>query len=652
MTTQKINKKNKLKNTSKNKTRKNVIPKYQNDFYSYVNHSWLKNIVIKKNRTTANEFVLLQDKSNKHLHRVIHNLPKNDPINDVYLNFQKFNNSETEQMFHKMTNNLDDLRKDKNNLWELLSILDKNMIDQPFHINISYDDKCNSKFIVYIDSSGISLDTRKYYFNMGKYEKIRKRYLRFIQTIFHFIFGKYHNFNTDNVLKVEKLLASNMYHIEEYRNPDITYNKKTIEELESLGFNWKKYGNNMNYNNIKTVIVTNPKYIKNTCILLKNNWNSEEWKPYWIFKLILFYSNFHKEWNGEKFLFFSKYLMGQEKNTPLKQVALNYTEQIFNARINKMYVNSINLKNEINYIEELCKKLVNIFRKRLQNNCWLSFDTKQKAIHKLENITFVIGHKNKYMNDPTISFKNGHNIENYLKYCQWNLNEKQKLINTSVNKDVWDKYQDVNVFDVNAYYLPNTNEIVLPHAYIQSPFINLNKPIEYNVAWLGATIGHEMCHAFDDEGSKYDHNGNYKNWWSEKDVSEYKKKQKDIIILYEKYAKQIDNRKIDAELSLGENIADIGGLLVCEELLLDYYNEKNIKGEKRINKLKEFYTYFAESWRSKNSAKRDNLIMDQNEHLISKYRANCSLMKSDLFRSTYNIQKGDYMYLEKNEVIW
>ena len=141
----------KNKNKSKSKTRKNIIPKYQNDFYSYVNHSWLKNTIIKKNRTSANEFVIRQDNSNKHLHSIINKLSTNDPINDVYLNFQKFNNAESEKLFHKMINKLNDLRKDKNNLWDFLSLLDKNMIDQPFDVNISYDDKCNSKFIVFID---------------------------------------------------------------------------------------------------------------------------------------------------------------------------------------------------------------------------------------------------------------------------------------------------------------------------------------------------------------------------------------------------------------------------------------------------------------------------------------------------------------------
>lgn len=649
MKTQRNNKNNKNKHS---KTRKNIIPKYYNDFYSNINFNWLKNIKIKKNNTSVNEFVLRQDKTDKYLQKIIENTSISNPISHIYTKFQKYNNTETENVFHDMINQLDNLRTDKTNIWKFLSLLDKNMINQPFNVNISHDDKDYSKFIVYIESGGIPFDTRKYYFNMGKYEKIRKKYSQFVKNIFNFVFGNYHNYNTENVIKVEKILASYMYSVEDYRNPDITYNKKSIDELEQLGFNWNEYGNKMNYKNIKNVIVTNPNYVKNVTKILKNNWNSEEWKPYWIYKFIMFFSGFHKEWNHENFLFFSKYLMGQEKKTPIKEIALDYTNLFMNTTINKMYINSIDLKDQKIYIHNLCKKLVNIFRKRLRNNCWLSFETKGKAIEKLENISFVIGNKNKYMNDPNISFNNGNNIQTFLKYYKWNLETKQKLLNTSIDLDIWDKYQGINVFNVNAYYLPNTNEIILPYAYIQKPFVNLNKGLEYNIAWLGATIAHEMCHAFDDEGSKYDHNGNYKNWWTEVDISEYKKKQKDIILLYEKYAKQIDNRIIDGKLSLGENIADIGGLLVCEELLMDHYNENNITGNTRINKLKEFYKYYVESWRSKNSTKRDNLIMDQNEHLIAKYRANCSLMKSDLFKNTYNIKKGDYMFIEKNEVIW
>jgi len=650
MNTRKNNRNN--KNKKQHRTRKSIIPKYHNDFYSYINFNWLKNIVIKQNKTTVNDFSLRQDKTDNHLQKLIENISNSDPINHIYTIFQKYSNQESEQLFHKMINQFENLRNDKKNLWKFICLLDKNMINQPFNVNISHDDKDNSKFIVYIDSGGIPFDTRKYYFNMGKYAKIRKKYSQFIKNIFNLVFGNYHNYNTENVIKIEKIVASYMYSIEDYRNPDITYNKKTVDELQKLGFNWDEYGTKMNYKNVKKVIVTNPTYVKNITRILQNNWNSEEWKPYWIYKFIMFYSDFHKEWSNETFLFFSKYLMGQEKKKPLKQTALEYTTTFLNTRINKMYINSIDLKNEIKYINNLCKKLVNVFRKRLRNNCWLSFETKEKAIVKLENISFVIGHKNKFMEDPTISFKNGNNIQNFLKYYEWNFENKQKLLNTTTDIEVWDKYQGIDVFNVNAYYLPTTNEIILPYAYIQKPFINLNKDIEYNLAWVGATIAHEMCHAFDDEGSKYDHNGNYKTWWTENDIKAYNKKQKDIIVLYEKYAKQTDNRIIDGKLSLGENIADIGGLLVCEELLMDFYNENNITGDTRINKLKDFYKYYAISWRSKNHRKRDNLIMDQNEHLIAKYRANCSLMKSDLFRNTYNIKKGDYMFLEKNEVIW
>ena len=175
MKTQRNNKNNKNKNKH-SKTRKNIIPKYYNDFYSNINFNWLKNITIKKNNTSVNEFVLRQDKIEKYLQKLIENTSISNPISHIYTKFQKYNNTETENVFHDMINQLDNLRTDKTNIWSFLCLLDKNMINQPFNVNISHDDKDYSKFIVYIDSGGIPFDTRKYYFNMGKYEKIRKKY--------------------------------------------------------------------------------------------------------------------------------------------------------------------------------------------------------------------------------------------------------------------------------------------------------------------------------------------------------------------------------------------------------------------------------------------------------------------------------------------
>ena len=211
--------------------------------------------------------------------------------------------------------------------------------------------------------------------------------------------------------------------------------------------------------------------------------------------------------------------------------------------------------------------------------------------------------------------------------------------------------EDQNVYDVNAYYNSLENELVFPNAILQPPFVDVEKDFAYNLASIGATIGHEMLHAFDDDGYYYDENGVYieNGWWRENDKKMYEVKQKKIVKQYEDAAK-LDKLKIDGSLTLSENIADVGGFLLAEAVLIDYLNEKEIYGERQDKYLKEFYTSYARNWRSNKSIQVFKKSLREDEHSHSKYRVNCVLSNSKNFQRVFDIKPGDKMYFEPEDI--
>lgn len=232
---------------------------------------------------------------------------------------------------------------------------------------------------------------------------------------------------------------------------------------------------------------------------------------------------------------------------------------------------------------------------------WLSSNTIKHVLQKLDKINIVIGTKSTWDPDPDCDFTNVDSYGNYHKYTQWLTEQKlKKYFNHDKTdmlekyKNKWDRNNGLNTFSVNAYFSFDKNELFIPNAILQPPYIDVNKSMIYNYANIGTLIGHELMHAFDDQGYKYDENGNFagSGWWSPEDVKKYKEKQDKIIHFYENVAKK-DHIIVSANISIGENLADIGGFLIAEEALVDHLVENKIYGEKQNIHLMEFYKYYA-----------------------------------------------------------
>jgi putative endopeptidase len=298
------------------------------------------------------------------------------------------------------------------------------------------------------------------------------------------------------------------------------------------------------------------------------------------------------------------------------------------------------------------------FRGILEKNTWLSPKTKKYALHKLDKFKFIIGKPDNLREDPDLNYTKNLN-ENLIKIMSWRHEKLIELEGQSVI-DIptmdWTQYpvkmSGTQAYIVNASYTPAKNTIYINQGYIQKPFVDLDeRGIEYNLAHIGFTLSHEMSHGFDDWGSKYGADGKLHDWWTPEDKKKFKLIQKDIIKQYEEFAAR-DGVKFDASIGIGEDIADISGMAICNQYLRHFQiNNEDIIPIRNLS-FEALYTYFALQQRQFIGKKALSAQLKTNPHPLDKYRCNIPLSRSSIFRALYNVKKGDGMWWHNTDTIW
>ena len=278
---------------------------------------------------------------------------------------------------------------------------------------------------------------------------------------------------------------------------------------------------------------------------------------------------------------------------------------------------------------------------------------------KLTHLKLNIGSPEILRKDPILPYGNNY-LENMLMITNWRFKETLSLEGNSTNIDIptvdWSQYPPKFIGDqcyvVNAAYTPSKNSIYVPLGYIQYPFVDLKeRGLEYNLAHLGFTLSHEMSHSLDDWGSQYDHLGRLNEWWTKEDKEKFKKIQNDVIKQYELFAKR-DGINFDAKLSLGEDMADISGISICNEYLRDFHKNNNEIIPIQALSFKKFYINYAHQMREKLSKKALEAQLKTNPHPLDKYRTNIPLSRLILFRDIYSVKENNKMWWHNTNTIW
>ena len=655
----------------------------KNDFYDYVNKQWLRSTILDQPNyyVEVDDFRIVQNNVYNKLIDYVKTYIKENPtsrkakcIKNLYKSL--LSNSSRKELLNHCNDILKITEEYINpntptNIYDILSYANRNEIvswGAPIQWQMLPDEKNVSVYISHLSPAKLSIYDYLIYITdpadtaeIKKYKAyIKSNFLISIDRTFEACIGKKdHGFNPEDIWDVELELLDAMG-CNSIKNDNVDfYNVVTSDELQKdYDFDWTEFTQKLGYKTIpQKIIVSSLNALKCTVKVLKKNWNTPKWKTYWLYIHYRQLIRFEPSLKHIYYEFFKKILEGQPVDTPNDVYTIFGLSMCFNTFLTEQYVKYNYNPIYVEYVKHLVDDIRTLFIHKIERNNWLSPSTKRTAIDKLKKLTPVIGSPGKLREDPLFNYKPNDSYYNLRLLTRWKHNRYVELEGKPVI-DIpeidWQEFKLVGTqaYMVNAYYRPTSNSIYIPLAYLQPPFIDLeNRGLEYNLAYIGYTIGHELSHSLDDNGRKFDAKGNLNNWWTDEDLKKFKEKVRDVVHQYETVAAR-DGITFDAEIGVGEDLADISGMSLLEEYLRDYLVVNNDTDLVRHNYLQQFFVYIAIQGKQVIYKKAIKAQLKINPHPLEKYRVNCPLARLGLFRSLYNIKPKDKMYWSSLDTIW
>jgi putative endopeptidase len=670
-----------------------------NDFYSYINDRWIKNVKLdntQKYIVQIDNFRLTQDKIYKQITVLVENYLKEHKdskdlfdisLRNFYKSFFKLKiaNGDKTQMKNHIKNYLSDIDTliEENNVWKMLAYVNELDVVK-WGVPLIWSNKPDLKdptiFRSFIGAPKLSLIDLTVYFDDGtnvEYKNIyKKRYIKYLKDLFEYSFGEdyYKTFNVYDIFEVETKIAQAYAcnHIK-IKDDGTFYNKVTTKQaMDEYDFNWIEFTKELGFTKTPDFFITpDLNYLYCATQLLIKEWNTPQWRTFWIYLYARQLNRFDLgNTNPIYWEFFGKFQKGidgiknkardkKELEKRLSTFRILMVSYAFNTFISKLYIqNNVNVNN-INYVKAMAEDLRTVFIRIIKKNKWLQPSTKKKALEKMTQLKFVIGYPDKYIVPAVIDFVENDIWVNLTKISKFRMTKAVTLDGSPViNWPVVDwtevpiALRGTQVYNANAFYMQSNNSIYVPLGYIQKPFIDLEeRGIEYNLAHIGFTLAHEMSHALDSSGSRYDETGKLHNWWTNQDRKTFRKIQEDVVKQYETFA-AYDGIKFDAWPTIDEDLADISAMNICCEYLRDFQMKNNDILPIVDLSFKIFFVYFAFQQRQKISKKALKIQLITNPHPLDKYRCNVPLSRLELFRTMYNVKKGDRMWWHSTNKIW
>ena len=659
-----------------------VMKQVKNDFYGYVNAEWFKENDIEKDKKTYyvqyDTFRIMQEKVYYNLIGYMKTYIKENPyskkaiaISNVYKSLYNDTRKSMHKHIESVTNKVNAFIE-KDDMYGLLAAVNETEIiswSSPIQWTMFPDEKNVKQYISHLNIGQLGIYDYAIYegakpeddAETKTYKRlVKKEYLNYISEVFKACLGVSNaaKYNPDDIWEVENDMLTAMYCEERLKINDDYYNKVSANELESkYEFDWSDFTKKLGYKETpKNVVVSELNGFKCMVRLLKEKWKSTQWQTYWLFIQFKQYIRFEDSLRHIHYNFYNKFLEGQEAPMPSEIYPIFAMSLMFNTFLSEQYIQYNYNPLYINYVKHMVGDLKEAFIQKITVNNWLSPSTKKAALHKLHKMSITVGKPDNLRYDPLFNYKADDPLHNVGLLLQWKHKRYVELEGKpiiDVPEFDWNSFKlsGTQCYIVNAFYNPTKNSIYVPMAYLQKPFIDLEeRGLEYNSVYIGYTIGHELSHALDESGSNFDADGNLNNWWTDADKKVFQHKMNDIIKQYEEFAER-DGIIFDATMSIGEDLADISGLALIEAYLLDnqIVNEEPIK-IKKMN-LAKMYMNFAYQARQKVYKKAIKAQLKMNPHPLEKYRVNCVLARSELFKTIYGIKKGDGMYW-KSDTIW
>ncbi|MDN3675496.1 M13 family metallopeptidase [Flavobacterium branchiarum] len=639
------------------------------DFFRYVNGTWVDKTEIPSDRNAWGSFNELRQKTDNDALAILKEASKS-----------KKYNSTTEQgkaiaLFNTI---LDTIGRNKQGIKPLKPYLTKidaikNVADlqnfliemEPlggagfFGIYVSADKKNSNINTLSLGVGRLGLSDKDYYVSEDKDSKEKRaKYELHIARMLQFIGESPQKAKESaaQVLALETAMSAPRLDRVERRDGRLQYNPTAVTDLKKMtpAIQWDKYLAGIGLAKADTIIVTQPRYMKALQTILTEN-KVPAWKEYlkWC-ALNRATSQLTTEIEDASFDFYGKTLTGAIKQRPSEERALQVINQVIGESLGKLYVEKMFPAEAKVKAEKMIQNIVLAFQNRINNLTWMSAETKVKAVEKLNKIAIKIGYPDKWKDYSALVIKDvqegGSYFDNSLNLAKWSYNDNISKYKKPVDKTVW----GMSPQTVNAYYSPSYNEIVFPAAILQPPFYNYQADEAVNYGGIGAVIGHEISHGFDDSGARYNADGNLVDWWTADDLKQFTALGTALANQYSAL-EPLPGIHVDGKFTLGENIGDLGGINAAYDGLQLYLKANGSPGLiDGYTPEQRFFISWATVWRTKS---RDEAIKSQvktDPHAPGMYRAYVPLQNVDAFYEAFSIKPGDGMYIEpsKRVKIW
>jgi predicted metalloendopeptidase len=634
----------------------------QDDFFQYVNGTWLAETEMPADKSAYGSFHILDDENQIRLREIIEDAANQDnktpgsdvqKVGDFYVSFmdsakiEELGLQPLEEEF-QLIENVDSY----DGLAELFAHHRIIGVQRPFTYWVNQDDKNSEEYILFFQQSGLGLPDRDYYFTEGeKFEDIRTKYVEYLIKILELANDENAAEIADKVMEMEKDLAKNHWTRVENRDSEKTYNKFEVIKLSGLSpdFNWQLFFDKAGIAKAENVIVRQPSYLAAFSNVL-SKYSITDWKNYSKVKLISSNATeLPQDFIDASFEFYGKTLRGTEENRPRWKRAVSAVDGSLGEILGKVYVEKYFRPEAKDRMVKLVDNLKLSMENRINKLEWMGEETKAEAVTKLKKFNAKIGYPDKWKDYSKLVVKPDELILNTMRSAEVEYQRNMDKLGKPIDREEWGMTPQT----VNAYFNPSMNEIVFPAAILQPPFFNMKADDAVNYGGIGAVIGHEITHGFDDQGRRYDGNGNMREWWTKEDSERFDERAQVLVDQYSEFV-PIDTLHINGELTLGENIADFGGLTVSYNAYqLSLNGEKppvlnGFTGNQRV------FIGWAQVWRSlsRDEALRNQILTDP--HSPAKYRVVGVVSKMPEFYEAFDVKEGDGHYLpeDKRVIIW
>ena len=624
----------------------------QDDFFTYLNGKWLKTTEIPADKSSWGTFAKLRDDIQPQVRTIIESAqadkkagPDARKIGDLYASYM--NEARRELLGYKpLAGELASIRglKDKKAVPALVAHLSKIGVSTPYAIRVGQDARESTRYAAYIGQRGLGLPDRDYYLkDDARMVDIRAKYVKHIETMLGLVGRKDAAAAAKDIMAFETELAKVQWTRVENRDPVKRYNKMSIAKLGELtpGFDWKAataaagVGSKIDY-----VIVNQPSYLSGMSGVIDKT-DLATLKSYFEWQLVRDYAEYlSKPFVDESFKFYSTTLNGIAENRPVWKQAVSTVEGVLGEAVGKQYVEQHFPAERKARMDELVKNLVEAYRQSIATLDWMGPETKKEAQAKLAKFTPKIGYPNKWRDYSALTIKRDDLVGNVMRASAFEYNRGVDKLGKPIDREEWGMTPQT----VNAYYSSTMNEIVFPASILQPPFFDMRADDAVNYGAIGAVIGHEIGHGFDDSGSQSDGDGNLRDWWSTDDRAKFKVKTQALVKQFNSYA-PVPGYNVNGELTLGENIGDNSGVAIAYKAYKISLGGKAAPVIDGLTGDQRFFMGFAQVWRVK---MRDEAVINQvktDPHSPGIFRANGSLRNHPAFYEAFGVKEGDKMYL-------